>query len=100
MRYFNGYGYRELHSFPGCNQIVISNHAHIYPEFRGKGHGTIENKAQVTRAADMGYDYIMCTVRSCNVPQIKILEKNGWKHLDTFTNTQTENEILIYGRAL
>ena len=67
MRFANEDGYCELNSFPGCNQIVVSNHAFIYPEKRGKGLGSKNHKLRVERAKFLGYDYFICTVKADNI---------------------------------
>ena len=100
MRFQDKYGFSELHSLPGCNQLVVSTHAFIKKVMRGKGWGRVRNKEQLKRATKLGYDYILCTVVACNTAQIKILENNGWKKLDSFNNKVTENEVLLYGRNL
>jgi GNAT superfamily N-acetyltransferase len=93
-------GHYELNSFPGCNQLCISNHANIYDAYRGKGHGKKQHLERLENAAGLGYGYIICTVRATNHAEIHILEANGWAHLDTFYNTETKMTIYIYGRKL
>lgn len=93
-------GHYELNNFPGCNQIVISNHSCIYPEYRGKGFGLELAKEKISRAKEEGFDYMIATVVSANIVQLKIMEKNGWKLLDTFFNRESGNEVNIFGRTL
>lgn len=100
MRYSDEDGFWELNPFPGNNQIVVSNHAFIYPEKRKQGKGTEKNKLRLTQAKFLGYDYILCTVIVTNEPQMKILIKNGFKELDEFDNKETGNKIKIFGRKL
>lgn len=100
MRFANENGYCELNTFPGCSQIVVSNHAFIYPEKRGQGHGNTNHKLRVERAKFLGYDYLICTVRANNVPELKILAKNGFKELDEFINTNTGNTVKLFGKQL
>ena len=100
MRFANDKGYCELNPFPGCSQIVVSNHGVIYPKERGKGYGSGNHKLRVERAKFMGYDYILCTVKSDNIVEIKILDKNKFKKLDSFVNTETNNIVYIYGKRL
>jgi len=92
-------GFYELNPFPGCNQIVISNHSFVPKQARGKGIGTRDHSDRLEQIESLGYDYAICTVKEDNIPQIKILEKNYWKHLDTFTNRETENTVRIYGKT-
>ena len=100
MRFANEHGYGELNNFPGCNQLTVSNHAFIYPKDRGKGNGHKNHELRLKRAKFLGYDYIMCTVISTNIIQIKIMKKHNWKELDRFTNSETGNEVIIFGRKL
>jgi L-amino acid N-acyltransferase YncA len=100
MRFANENGYCELNPFPGNSQIVVSNHAFIYPDKRGKGLGNDNHKLRVERARFLGYDYLICTVKSTNSHELKILEKNGFKELDEFLNTNTGNMNKIFGKPL
>ena len=93
-------GHYELNPFPGCNQIVVSNHSCIYPMYRGQGLGTKLAREKMRVAVDQGFDYMIATVVSSNVAQLRIMEKNGWKLLDTFFNRESGNEVNIFGRRL
>lgn len=96
----NPVGFYELNPFPGCNQLTVSNHAFIAPEFRGKGLGDIQHKQRLHTAKVLGYDYMICTVNSENEVEKKILVKNNWVRLDTFRNSETGNNVEIWGRVL
>lgn len=100
MRFSNEFGFCELNPLPGCSQMVVSNHAFVYPNHRGKGHGSQNHKLRLLRAGAMGYDAIMCTVRNDNEAQIAILEKNKWKHVFGFFNTETGHQLRVYMRHL
>jgi len=100
MRYADEHGFYELNPFPGCNQIIVSNHAFIYPEHRGRGWGTEQHKHRLLQAKYLGYDYMICTVKSDNEREIKILKANGWRQLDRFANIETGNHIEIWGKQL
>ena len=100
MRFSNKFGYCELNNFIGNSQIVISNHAFIYPKYRGQGNGTKNHIKRVERAQKLGYDYMICTVRADNVAELAILKKRGWKQLDEFKNTNTGNQVLIFGKII
>ncbi|MBV1929562.1 MAG: hypothetical protein KUG81_08650 [Gammaproteobacteria bacterium] len=99
-RFANEHGFCELNPFPGCSQLVVSNHAFIYKEKRGKGFGTENHKLRVERATFMGYDYLMCTVVSVNEIQLKIMKSQCFKLLDSFKNKETGNLITIFGKQL
>lgn len=100
MRFGDENGFYELNPFPGCNQIVVSNHSYVYPEKRGKGLGTRYNQLRLEKARLLGYDYIICTVVSTNIAQLKIMKSAGFKELDTFNNKETGNTVTIFGRRL
>lgn len=100
MRFSNEFGFYELNPFPGCNQIVVSNHAFIYPKFRGQGKGRQQHEERLQKAKDLGYDLIMCTVKADNARERHILESNGWKQCQRFLNQETDNLIVIYVKEL
>lgn len=98
MRFSHPYGFYELNPFPGSNQIVVSNHAFIYPQFRNNGYGKQAAEERIEKARDLGFDYMLCTVRADNPAQLKIIRGLGWKELDRFTSTETGNEIILFGK--
>lgn len=100
MRFENEYGYCELNPFPGCNQIVVSNHAFVYPEHRGKGHGFANHQKRVARATKLGYNLIVCTVRANNIAEKKILTKGDWTKALEFTNTESGNQVELWYKEL
>lgn len=100
MRYADEYGFYELNPFPGCNQIVISNHSFVYPEHRGKGIGTKAHANRLAEIKRLGYSYVICTVKKNNLPQLKILAKFNWKELDFFFNMETGNDVVLYGKSI
>ena len=79
MRFENEYGSCELNPFPHCKHIVVSNKAFIWPQYRGKGHGYRNHQLRLKRAKDMGYKVVICTVRSDNQPERRILQRAKWK---------------------
>jgi RimJ/RimL family protein N-acetyltransferase len=100
MRFSNEYGFCEINSIPGCTQLAIFNHAFIYKEHRGKGHGLDNHKLRLKRAKQMGYDCAMCTVRAGNEAQIAILRSNGWTRVFEFHNIETEHDVQVWMRKL
>lgn len=100
MRYASTYGFYELNPFPGCNQIVVSNHSFIPEELRGQGLGQAQHLDRINHMRKLGYDYAICTVKSDNEPQIHILKKAGWKHFDSFMNKETGNFVEIWGKLI
>ena len=51
-------GHYELNHFPGCNQIVVSNHSCIYEEYRGNKLGQKLSEEKIARAKEEGFDYM------------------------------------------
>ena len=100
MRFANQDGFSELNNFPGCNQIVVSNHAFIYPSKRGQGKGQEQHSTRLFRARELGYNYIICTVNQANDVERHILLKNRWSLLDSFLNEETGHVVEIWGRIL
>ena len=100
MRFANEYGYCELNPFPGCNQIVISNHGVVFKEHRGQGHGQANHQLRVERAIDMGYDLMLCTVKADNAAEIHILNSHGWTRLDTFLNSESGSIICLFSKHI
>lgn len=96
MRFSNEFGFCDLNEFPGCSQLVVSNHAFIYKEHRGQGKGDENHKKRLARIKSLGYDAVICSVRADNAPQIVILNKNGWKLVWSFRNRVTEKIIQIW----
>lgn len=90
----------DIDNFWGNPQVGISHGMYVYPWDRGKGYGTGEHQDRLQQFRNLGYDYVLCTVNAANLPQIKILEKHGWKHLDEYPSTKTNHMVRIYGRSL
>lgn len=100
MRFSNEYGFYELNPFPGCNQIVVSNHALIYEWARGRGHGQRQHENRLNQARALGYDLMLCTVREDNEVEIHILRKNGWIVEREFMSTETGHAVQLWSRNL
>lgn len=100
MRYQTPNGYYEFNQFPGCAQLIVSNHAFIKKEHRGKGFGQQAQLNKLNLAAELGYNCIICTVKASNMREKYILQKNNWKHVWSFFNTESETEIEIWIRNL
>jgi len=100
MRFSNEYGFYELNPFPGCNQLVISNHALIYKHHRGKGYGKVQHQQRLAKAQELGYNLIMCTVRDDNEVEIHILRQYGWARGAGFVSSETGSSVHIWTKVL
>ena len=100
MRFANEFGYCELNPFPGCNQIVVSNHGVIFEQHRGVGNGHKNHHLRVDRAKALGYDLMLCTVRSNNKPEKAILKAAHWVKVFEFRNSESGHDIEIWVKTL
>ena len=85
----------KLLQMPGCCGICISTGSYVNPEFRGKGVNIILNNFRIDIAKHLGYGLLMCTDLKSNTPQMKTLDKNGWKHIHEFKNPRTGNILNV-----
>lgn len=79
----------------GCCGICISTGTYVSPDFRGKGINIILNNFRIDIARHLGYGLLMCTDLKSNTPQMKTLDKNGWKHIHEFKNPRTGNILNV-----
>lgn len=85
----------KLIQMSGCCGICISTGTYVNPEFRGKGVNIILNNFRIDIAKHLGYGLLMCTDLKSNTPQMKTLDKNGWKHIHEFKNPRTGNILNV-----
>ena len=85
----------RLLQMSGCCGICISTGTYVHPDFRGKGVNIILNNFRIDIAKHLGYGLLMCTDLKSNTPQMKTLDKNGWKHIHEFQNPRTGNILNI-----
>ena len=85
----------KLIQMTGCCGICISTGTYVHPDFRGKGVNIILNNFRIDIAKHLGYGLLMCTDLKSNTPQMKTLDKNGWKHIHEFKNPRTGNILNI-----
>jgi RimJ/RimL family protein N-acetyltransferase len=95
-------GSYSLDPLPGCPVIGVSHHLNIYPEWRGKGHGTQAMQERLDKAKELGFRILLCTVRTYpeNTPQVKILRRFGWKICREFSNVKTHHNVTLYIKDL
>jgi RimJ/RimL family protein N-acetyltransferase len=85
----------ELTIMPGNRRVLISQHAMIYPEFRGKGHGQTYLRLREEIAQAAGCNLLLATVREDNLVQVHILEKAGWRRYN-----QRSTGVSLWGKEL
>lgn len=79
---------------PACPNVCLSYHANIEREYAGRGLGKLLNNLRINAAKHAGFTAMLCTVSEDNKPQIKILNKNGWRHISTIQGER--GNILLY----
>ena len=99
-RHANIYGCYEIDSIPGQPQIAHCHSFFVPIDRRGLklGHALKEHQVK-TLAAEL-YDYATATVDSGNEAQKRVLEKAGFRRLDTFTNSKTGGTTELWGRQI
>lgn len=85
-----------LQTLLGCNGVCVSHGVKIMPNYRGKGYGSMLCKFREDLARDLGYSSMICTVVNGNIPQEKIMQKNGWKIISSFHNKKTGNDVNLF----
>lgn len=100
MRFANEFGVCEITTLPGSPQVAVSHGVFIYGEFRGTGKGTINHILRLKRLKNMGYNYVICTVRDGNAPQEHTMESHGWTKLAGFKSSATDHNVSIYGKEI
>lgn len=100
MRFANEFGFCDLNEFPGCSQLVVSNHAFIFSVHRGQGHGSENHRLRLSRARALGYSAMICTVRADNHVQKHILQKHKWKKVFFFNNDVNGHEVELWVKDL
>ena len=91
-------GHFSIEPFPGNGSVCISTDSFIVPWMRRKGYGTQMDEKRVSEALQMGYTYMLCTVRLDNKAEQALLKKRGWVYLDNICHS--EDYVQLYGRAL
>lgn len=83
----------KLQPLPGCSSICLSTDSSVKEEFRGRGIASILNEFRKKIAKYLGYNVLMCTYIDDNLPQKKLLSKNGWTDLLSFDSSKTGHKI-------
>lgn len=85
-----------LVSLPGCCGAVVSTHSFVNERYRNRGLGTLLNEMRRELAYRLGYGLMLCTDLASNVPQQKVLERNGWTLASKFQNRRTLNTLNLH----
>jgi len=88
----------EIDSLPSQCQVGICHGFYVNPDKRRQGlaHGLKQEQNEVL--SGLGYDYGLCTVAESNSAQKAVLDKAGWRYLDSFFSSRQNERIEIWGR--
>lgn len=90
----------HIDTLPGNPQVAVTHGFYVRADVRGSGLGHQLKSEQVSVLECSGFDYGICTVLEDNTAQRKIVEKNGYKMLDSFFDTRQGKSVCIYGRPI
>lgn len=99
-RFYDDVCYFYLREMPGCCGILVSYHMYVYPKYKKMGIAWVLQDVKEKIARNNGYTIIMCTTRLDNEIENHILEKSGWKIVDSLQNRRTLNHVLIWKKEV
>lgn len=99
-RFATTYGAFEIESLPSQPQVAVCHAFFVRQDMRGKGYGHNLKAYQAKALESLNYDYAICTCKGENAAQQKVLADAGWKHLDTFINSNTGGAVQVWGKAV
>jgi GNAT superfamily N-acetyltransferase len=89
----------SMNQLPGCCGVIVFYHASVALDFRGRGLGSLLLRLREEAARKAGFTLALATVEG-NEEERSILEKAGWKQLESFNDHRTGNQVILYGRLL
>lgn len=72
------FGRFSVMAMPNQPAVALCYGFEIDPEYRGKGYGHKLKELQMKTLADKGFRFALCTIKSSNNAQRRILTKAGW----------------------
>lgn len=97
--YYKVQGCFSLTAFPGNCGMVVSHSLWLSEKSRGKGLGSFLQYFKKKIASKYGFSLMYCTTIVTNDVENHLLEKFGWKKVNTFLNRRTGNtcyEWVVY----
>lgn len=85
----------KIMQLPGCCGVMLSFNSAVERDYRGKGLGTYLHELRCLLAKQHGYTTFLCTDRTHNTVQNKILQENNWKIIYQFENKRSGNLVNI-----
>ena len=96
MRYSCEFGFFEIDSMPNQPLMALCHSFTVYEKNRGKGLGYKLKQYQHDVLEVNGFVSAVCTVRSTNIAEIKILNACGWYEVAKFFDNRNEVYIFVY----
>jgi len=91
----------HISSFMGCCGICIINSVTVAYPYHHKGIGTIFFKFLEDVCKEYSYTNIVCTIISAMKQSMgSILKKSGYREIDSFENTKTDNLVIMYSKDI
>jgi RimJ/RimL family protein N-acetyltransferase len=97
-QYPEGLAVANVTPFPSSPQLVVMHDIFSHP--RGQGVGWRSHVDRLHQLAADGYDAVICTVRSDNEAQRRIVRRAGWQEQGRFHSRQSNNEVTVWFRTL
>lgn len=93
-------GHFTMSTMPGCRPVIICNNVGVTEAFRHHGIGNWMQELRLRAAQIAGIKILLCTVRATNQFQLRIMQKYGWKELNSFVNPNTDNKVILFMREI
>jgi len=90
----------SLKELPGCCGVMVSYNTRVNNAYRGKGINSFLQGIKEKIAKNNGYSILMATTIDINLAEVHILEKFGWKCINKFLNSRTNNTVKIFTKNL
>ncbi|WP_081627963.1 GNAT family N-acetyltransferase [Caldisalinibacter kiritimatiensis] len=92
--FFHDYYEELIAQYTPCNYVKV---ACVHPSYRGLGIATmLNNFIENQLPTDLVLPYIVRRTWSSNIPQLKVLEKFGYKLIHKFDNDRGDNISTVY----
>lgn len=72
------HGQYSVLPMPNQPAVALCYGFQVHPEHRGKGYGHALKAHQMKTLADLGVSFAICTIKTNNLAQRRILTKAGW----------------------
>ena len=96
MRHAFHYGFFTVIAMPNQPSVAICSDFTVYKKHRGTGKAHTLKEMQTAVLERQGFTLAICTVKSSNLAQIKVLEKAEWVHRTSFYDVRSDDLIQFW----